>query len=399
MEDWTVADTNSLKERNLVKPTLETLSPSQIEAIRKIPAHNEARIPQLDAQKPVSMFTGQEQFENEMNSVFQRQPIALTVSALLKPGHVMAHDGYGVPLLISRDKQGVAHVFLNACQHKGAKLIEGCDVHKRNLVTCPYHAWSYTLSGDLAAVAREETFANFDKDTRRLTEMPCREFAGMIWTILDRESDPDWSNLHPQVDEDFKAMRIDKAHVYGRRQFPLNANWKVVLEPFLEGYHVQRLHARSIGSMFADTPNITETFGPNIRQISGKVNFTPEVLVEEADENIHKTVTHAYEVFPNVVVVTSPYYISLMIIMPRAAGKSVVDYFMLTPVAPDNEKAEALYSKSYELIQAVFGKEDFWAAEMSQEGLESGALKTVVYSGLEETIMTFYDILDRQMAV
>ena len=51
------------------------------------------------------------------------------------------------------------------------------------------------------------------------------------------------------------------------------------------------------------------------------------------------------------------------------------------------------------MIQAVFGKEDFWAAEMSQEGLESGALKTVVYSGLEETIMTFYDILDRQMAV
>ena len=43
------------------------------------------------------------------------------------------------------------------------------------------------------------------------------------------------------------------------------------------------------------------------------------------------------------------------------------------------------------------GKEDFWAAEMSQQGLESGALDTVIYSGMEETILTFYDILESHL--
>ena len=392
-----MADTGALSQPNILKPTLDTLSSSQIHAIKSIPPHDEARIPELDAQRPVEIFTGQERFDAEQAKVFKTQPVAVTVSTLIPNGHVMAHDGYGVPLLVSRDKEGKVRVFLNACKHKGAKLVDGCDVIKRNLVTCPYHAWSFALNGDLVAVAREETFVQFEKHTRNLTELPSKEFAGLVWTILDRSVEPDWSNLHPQIDEDFKAMRLDKAHVYGRRTFELNANWKVILEPFLEGYHVQRLHSKSIGQMFSDTPNVTHTFGPNIRQISGKMNFTPEALDDES-ENIHKTVTHAYEVFPNTVVVTSPYYISVMIIMPKSPGKSVVDYFMLTPVAPDNEKAEQLYAKSYELIQHVFGNEDFWAAEMSQQGLEAGALDTVIYSGMEETILTFYDILEGQLA-
>ena len=164
-----------------------------------------------------------------------------------------------------------------------------------------------------------------------------------------------------------------------------------------KGYHVQRLHAKSIGKLFADVPNVTDVFGLNIRQISGKLNFTPDAL-DVPDENIHKTVTHAYQVFPNCVVVTSPYYISVMLLMPRGPNRTTVDYFMLTPDAPRTEKGEALYKKSYDLILDVFGGEDFWAAEMSQAGLDSGALETVVYSGLEETILTYYGLLESQLS-
>ncbi len=382
--------------RNPIKPTLDTLSDSQIEAIRKIPRHDEARIPELEAHRPVSIFTGEERFQEEQQKIFRKLPVPITLSALLEPGSAMAHNGYGVPLLVTRTKDGDLHVFLNACQHKGSKLLDGCDVHKQNRITCPYHAWTYALDGRLVAAARAETFKNFEMHTRNLSRLPCREHAGIVWAILDRDADEDWSTLHSQIDDDFSSMGIPNAHVYGRKTFDLKANWKVVLEPFLEGYHVQRLHRNSIGQLFADVPNVTDVFGPNIRQISGKVNFTPAALDVEG-ENIHKTVTHAYQVFPNCVVVTSPYYISVMLLMPRGPDRTMVDYFMLTPQAPDSEKAEALYSKSYELILDVFGGEDFWAAEMSQAGLETGALETVVYSGLEETILTFYDLLESRL--
>jgi hypothetical protein len=145
--------------------------------------------------------------------------------------------------------------------------------------------------------------------------------------------------------------------------------------------------------MFADVPNVYDRFGRHTRQISGKANFTPDLLDGDI-KNIHDIVTHAYLAFPNTVVVTSPYYISVMIIMPRSATRSIVDYFMLTRTPPDNPKAADLYARSYDLILKVFGTEDFRAAEISQEGLNSGALDDVVYGGLERVIPDFYETLE-----
>ena len=67
---------------------------------------------------------------------------------------------------------------------------------------------------------------------------------------------------------------------------------------------------------------------------------------------------------------------------------------VLTREAPDNPKAEELFSRSYELILKVFGTEDFRAAEISQEGLATGALDKVIYGGLEAAIPPNYDMLE-----
>ena len=244
------------------------------------------------------------------------------------------------------------------------------------------------------AVPREETIANFDKTERGLAELACREAGGIVWVMLDRNAEPDFRGMDDLLAADMEAFDLPRMHVYGRKTFDLAANWKLVQEPFLEGYHVQRLHARSVGPMFADVPNVTDVLGLNIRQISGKVNFTPDCLDIDG-ENIHKSVTHAYLVFPNTVIVTSPYYISVMFIIPRGPGRTIVDYIMMTRGKPDNEKAEDVYRRSYEMILNVFGGEDFRAAEISHAGLSSGAMTDVVYCGLEETIPLYYDILER----
>jgi phenylpropionate dioxygenase-like ring-hydroxylating dioxygenase large terminal subunit len=378
--------------------TLETLSESQIRAIRAIPHHDQAAPPAIEASRPATIFTDAARYALEQEKVFRRLPVPVTLSArLAEPGTVLAHDGYGVPLVLTRDKDGQVRAFLNACQHKGSKVVETCEPHKAGRLVCPYHAWTYKLDGQLMGVPRQETFAGLDKSTRPLAQLPCKESGGLIWVILDRHAPADFSSLSDQLAVDFTAMGIPDAHVYGHKRFDLNANWKLVLEPFLEGYHVQRLHAQSIGDMFADVPNVYDRFGRHTRQVSGKANFTPHLL-DGPVKNIHELVTHAYLAFPNTVVVTSPYYISVMIIMPRAAGRSVVDYFMLTRQAPDNPKAESLYARSYELILKVFGTEDFRAAEISQEGLDSGALDTVVYGGLEHAIPDFYETLEATFA-
>lgn len=375
--------------------TIEMLSSGQRAAIRKIAPHDKAPVPSIEARRPVSTFVGEDHYDLEQARLFRRQAVPLTISArLAEPGSAVAHDGYGIPLLVTRDKAGQVHVFLNACTHKGAKLLDGCEVARGNRLSCPYHAWTFGVDGKLIGAARPETFVNLDKGARNLAELPSREAGGIIWAMLDRNAPEDFSGVEDQLAEDFEAFDLPTMHVYGHKTFDLNANWKLVLEPFLEGYHVQRLHASTVGPLFADVPNVVDALGLNIRQISGKMNFTPDCL-DIPGENIHASVTHAYNVFPNCVVVTSPYYISVMFLMPRAVDRTVVDYFMLTRRPPDNPKGAELYRKSYEMIINVFGGEDFHAAQLSHEGLRTGALDEVVYSGLEATIPMYNEIMDK----
>ncbi len=390
----------SLATKPKTKPlfqTLDMLSPGQVAAIRRIPSHDRAAPVAIEASRPVSIFTAQDRFDLEQTRVFRQCAVPVMLSAMIaKPGSAIAHDGYGVPLVITRDREGVARAFLNACRHKGSKLLEGCEAVKTSRLTCPYHAWTYALDGRLAGVARAETFINLDTAKHNLVELPSREGGGFIWVMLDRHAAPDFSAMDERLIADMDAFELADAHVYGRKTFHLNANWKLVQEPFLEGYHVQRLHARTVGPLFADVPNVTDVLGPNIRQISGKADFSPADL-DIPGENVHKTVTHAYLVFPNTVVVTSPYYISVMIIIPTGVRTTTVDYYMLTRLAPDSPKAEEIYQRSYEMIIAVFGGEDFRAAEISQIGLDSGALDEVVYCGLEATIPIYYEQLERRL--
>ena len=375
--------------------TLGSLNANQQDAIRRIPAEADTVVEPIEATRPNAIFTSQERFDREQARIFKRYPVPVTLSALVaEPGSAIAHQGYGIPLLITRTREGEIKAFINACQHKGSKLVEHCDAHKVSRFTCPYHAWTYGLDGRLIGVARADAFLNLDKSKRGLAELTVREWGGVVYVGLDRSIAPDWSQLSQQVADDFTSLGIPDAHVYGRKSFDLAANWKVVLEPFLEGYHVQRLHAASIGTLFVDAPNIVDLFGANVRQVSGRIGYLPSMLDEDPSANVHKLVTHAYTAFPNCVVVTSQYYTSVMILMPTARNRTTVDYFMLTPGPADTPKAAEVFERSFKLIIEVFGGEDFRAAEITQQGLEAGVPEEAVYCGLETNIVRYYDAIE-----
>jgi len=379
-------------ERKITR--LADLTESQQAAIRRIPAEKDAVNEPLAATRPNAIFTGRERFEAEQSRIFARHAVPVTVSALLpEPGSVVAVEAYGKPLMVARTRQNEIKVFINACQHKGAKLLEDCEVRKQGRVVCPYHAWTYGIDGKLIGVARSDMFEGLDKSTRNLKELPSKVWGGVVYAQLDG-GELDISQLSDQLAEDFTALGLPEAHVYGRKVFELDANWKLVLEPFLEGYHVQRLHAASIGDLFVDAPSIVDTFGANVRQVSGRIGYEPAVLDADPDTNVHKLVTHAYTGFPNVVVITSQYYTSVMILMPRDVDRTTVHYFMLTPGPATTPKAAEVFERSYDLIIKVFAGEDFRAAQISQAGLSAGVPTETVYCGLETNVIRYYDALE-----
>lgn len=388
-----VAEMTKPSERTITR--LADLSKNQQAAIRRIPGEKDIVNVPLAATRPNAIFTGRERFDAEQKKIFQRFAVPVTLTAMLpEPGSVVAVEAYGKPLLVSHSRDGEIRVFINACQHKGSKLVEDCAVHKQSRMTCPYHAWTYGLDGKLIGVARSEMFLGLDKSKRGLKQLPSQTWGGVVYAQLDG-TDLDISQLSDQIAEDFTALGIPSAHVYGHKVFQIKANWKVVLEPFLEGYHVQRLHAASIGDKYVDAASIVDTFGANVRQLTGRIGYDPSMLDEDSEGNIHKLVTHAYTGFPNVVVVTSQYYTSVMLLMPNAVDHTTVQYFMLTPEAATTPKAADVFERSYKLIIEVFGGEDFRAAEITQAGLSAGVPHETIYCGLEENIIHYYKALEK----
>jgi phenylpropionate dioxygenase-like ring-hydroxylating dioxygenase large terminal subunit len=369
------------------------LSDSMWRAIRSIKPVDETPVISTEARRPTSIYLRDDRFEAEMENIFRRVAVPIMMSSRLpEVGSSIAHDGYGVPLLLTRDSQGVARAFINGCRHRGSKLVDGCASVKGNRLVCPYHSWTYKLDGTLMGIARADVFPSLDKKNLPLISLTCFEKGGMIWAGLDPRHEARVLEGTDEICADLDAPGFKRSHIYGFKTWDLPANWKLVTEAFLEGYHAPRLHAASVGPQFVDAATIFDHFGPSSRQMSGRKVFEPSIL--DSSVNIHRYVTASYILFPNMSIITSPYYTSYMIFMPRAKNRTVVEYYMMTDGPPDSEKAEDIYKRSYDLILDVFGNEDFNAAVKCQEAISSGAIPEVYFGGLEPLVGPFHDDLE-----
>ena len=339
---------------------------------------------------PASVYTDRDRFAAEKKALFDKLPLLLAPSALLPKNNVaVAHDGYGLPLILSRDAQGEAHVMANVCRHRGTRLLDGDgdDAVPAARIVCPYHAWTYRADGSLLGLPRADCFPGFDKEAHSLMRFRDFECGGMIW--YSRDTAEDFAEIE-MLCQDFDAFGVASHHLYKRKTHAVASNWKLVIDAFLESYHVQRLHASTIANFFADGITAADRIGHHQRAAVGRADYLADV-----DRNdwaaLRRVVTYTYQIFPNSVVIVSPDYINIMTVMPQTVGTCLVEDFMLIPEAPQTNEAEAHWKRSWDLLDGVtFAGEDFKAAELCQRGLDSGLLKEVQLGTLENGIADFH---------
>ena len=344
---------------------------------------------------PASVYIDPAEFAREKARLFDRLPQVIAPSALLsRPNMAVPHDGFGVPLLLARDKDGTAHVFFNVCRHRGTRLVEGAEAQCAPRLVCPYHAWSYSLDGALAGLPRPDTFPGLDKSGYRLAELPSREAGGLIWFAREEADFADADALAPEFD----AFGLAGHYLYRRRVHDVASNWKLVMDAFLESYHVQRLHAPTIARFFADGVTAGDVIGRHQRSAVGRTDHL--AAIDHGDwPALRSVITFAYQLFPATIMIMSPDYVNLMVLMPQSVERTLVEDFMLIPEPPRTPEEEDHWARSWALLdEGVFGSEDYRAAALQQEGLRTGVVKELTLGTLETGIRHFHEVVQEALA-
>jgi len=243
---------------------------------------------------------------------------------------------------------------------------------------------------------RGECFPGLDKGSHGLVSFACVEAGGLIWFAKNAEADfTDALALAPDLD----AFAMADQFVYRRKTHDVAANWKLVIDAFLESYHVQRLHAATIATFFADGITVADSIGRHQRAAVGRADYLAKVDRDDWAALRH-AVTYTYQIFPSSVIIVSPDYINLLIAMPQSVGRTLVEDIMLIPEEPATNEAAAHWQRSWDLLDGgTFAAEDFRAAALAQQGLASGAIDELVLGTLEHGLAEFHRKVEAALAL
>lgn len=346
---------------------------------------------------PLDHYRSQERHELELDTLFRHgTQMAAPSASIPNAGDFTVRDVLDKSLLISRDADGVAHVLLNYCTHRGAMVAEGEGCTKRH--TCPYHAWAFDPSGALVGIPGAEGFEGMDRTTSGLFELPSVEAHGFIWYTLDPEGEADpASHLGPMAAEldrwgfgDFWKVTVMDL------EFP--ANWKSTMEAFSETYHFPFVHGDSIGGGVVGNTTTFDLFGPHHR-LGVPLVTLKEVMAGNAEYDANFNLSILYWVCPDMMMACGPFGVEMIQITPTLEPcVSRLRHTFMAKAAPSNdaerEIAEAFSSPAADAIRI----EDGPVLSLAGRGLREGAHSAATIGRNEPGVQNIHNQVNARLS-
>ena len=187
-------------------------------------------------------YTDPEVFKLETNGLLARTwQFAGHASQLKETGDYFTFEMAGESLFCIKGRDGEIRTFYNVCQHRAHQLVSGQG--QTRVVVCPYHAWTYELTGELRAGPNIKAVEGFDKSSICLTSVRTEMFLGFIFVNLDNDAKP-MDEWFPNVRTELESYipHWDTLAPLEWVEIPENCNWKVSVENYSECYHCTLNH-------------------------------------------------------------------------------------------------------------------------------------------------------------
>ncbi|BBY16218.1 aromatic ring-hydroxylating oxygenase subunit alpha [Mycolicibacterium litorale] len=335
-------------------------------------------------------YTSDTVFAAEQTEIFENSWIcAARCGDLAQPGQFKKVQIGRESVLVVRARDGLLRAFLNVCRHRGAQLCTASEGQVRRTLRCPYHAWTYALDGKLVAAPNiatltDNTGAAIDRYQYGLVPVALTEWLGYAWVCL--------ADAPPSFEETVAgevtlrlgdAAAIERYGVEGlqlghRIVYDVAANWKLIVENFMECYHCASIHPELVdvlpefarGMAAQSYVGHGAEFGSDVTgfTVDGSPGFGTLPGLSDAQDRRYFAITVRPTVFVNLV----PDHIIFHRMYPLAADRTVVECDWL--YAPEIVAAGHDVTRSVELFHRV-NQQDFEACERTQPAMSSRAYR------------------------
>ena len=317
-----------------------------------------------------------------------------------EPGSFYLFKRTRSPILVLRGKDGVVRAFFNTCRHRGAPLVKECKGKVDGLV-CGYHGWTYTLDGRLVNLRDKRDFVGLDMNDYPLMSVRCEMFGNWIFVNEDLDAEPLLTHLGlmPEYLDEIQPAQI---RFIDRRSYPVKCNVKVLLDAFLEVYHLKSIHQSTV-DRFLDHRGTNITLWPRGHSLMLTPNRRPDWQdpgtrgmrrIETASE-ITRSNNPSFNFYPNLVTPVDATGNPFLLFWPTGPRDMEIEVIWFAPDWGGGELSP-LWATRITNFERIL-EEDTQFAPQIQESVESAAFRGISLNYQERRIYHWHEELDRRI--
>jgi choline monooxygenase len=281
-------------------------------------------------------------------------------------GQFFTADIAGEPIVVVRGDDEKLRAFFNVCRHHAAAVVpeaQGCAKQFR----CPYHGWTYGTDGALKGMVEFDGVQDFERADNGLVPIRADAWENFVFVNLDGQAAPlqKFLGAVPEIVAPLELTK--KLHYFDRRIYPLNCNWKVYVDNYLDGgYHVPHAH-KGLSSVIEYTKYTIENFERACLQsspLSSDSNTSAGVAATRQGRAFYLWI------YPNFMINAYEGVMDTNLVVPLGADKCAVifDYYFA-----DTTPAAETYNRESIAVSEKVQDEDMAICDAVQRGLHSRA--------------------------